>query len=67
MPVLVGFDQEEIDILKLLSEGATNREIAQKTHWSEVSVKRKLQMIFDKLEVEDRTSAAVEATRRGLI
>jgi two-component system NarL family response regulator len=62
-----GMDEDEIEILKLLSQGATNAEIAQETHWSEVSVKRKLQSIFDKLGVEDRTSAAVEAVRRGLI
>jgi DNA-binding NarL/FixJ family response regulator len=62
-----GMDQEELEILKLLAQGATNAEIAQETHWSEVSVKRKLQSIFDRLGVEDRTSAAVEAVRRGLI
>jgi len=62
-----GLDQEEMDILKLLAEGATNKAIAEKAHWSEVSVKRKLQAIFDKLGVEDRTSAVVEAMRRGLI
>ena len=62
-----GMDQEELEILKLLSQGATNAEIAQETNWSEVSVKRKLQSIFDRLGVEDRTSAAVEAVRRGLI
>ena len=62
-----GMDQEEIEILKLLSRGATNAKIAEETHWSEVSVKRKLQTVFDKLGVEDRTSAAVEALRRGLI
>jgi two-component system response regulator DevR len=62
-----GFDDEDIAILRLLARGATNREIADNTHWSEVSVKRKLQTIFEKLGVEDRTSAAVEATRRGII
>ena len=62
-----GMDEDELDILRLLSQGATNAEIAEKTHWSEVSVKRKLQVIFDKLGVADRTSAAVEAVRRGLV
>jgi DNA-binding NarL/FixJ family response regulator len=62
-----GFDEEDIAILKLLAGGSTNREIAESTHWSEVSVKRKLQTIFEKLGVDDRTSAAVEATRRGII
>ena len=62
-----GFDQQELDVLKLVAEGLTNKEIANRLHWSEVSIKRKLQMIFDKLDVQDRTSAAVEAMRRGLI
>lgn len=62
-----GFDQSELNILKLLAEGATNKEIAKRLHWSEISVKRKLQNIFEKLEVQDRTHAAVEAMRRGLI
>ena len=62
-----GFDQAELNILQMLAEGATNRDIARRLHWSEVSIKRKLQLIFEKLEVADRTSAAVEAMRRGLI
>jgi DNA-binding NarL/FixJ family response regulator len=62
-----GLEPDEIEILRLLAQGATNREIAEQAHWSEVSVKRKLQGIFEKLGVQDRTSAAVEATRRGLI
>ena len=62
-----GFDQAELNILQMLAEGATNRDIARRLHWSEVSIKRKLQSIFEKLEVADRTSAAVEAMRRGLI
>ena len=62
-----GMDEDEIEILKQLALGATNAEIASKTSWSLVSIKRKLQVIFDKLGVDDRTSAAVEAVRRGLI
>jgi DNA-binding NarL/FixJ family response regulator len=62
-----GFDQAELNILQMLAEGATNRDIARRLHWSEVSIKRKLQSIFERLEVADRTSAAVEAMRRGLI
>jgi DNA-binding NarL/FixJ family response regulator len=62
-----GFEQSEIDILKLVAKGLSNKEIAETLHWSEISIKRKLQTIFDKLEVQDRTSAAVESIRRGLI
>jgi DNA-binding NarL/FixJ family response regulator len=66
-PTSVGFDAEEMQILKLVTTGATNSEIAHQAHWSDVSVKRRLQAIFDKLGVDDRTSAAVEAMRRGLV
>lgn len=62
-----GFEQQEIDILKLVAKGLSNKDIAETLHWSEISIKRKLQTIFDKLEVQDRTSAAVEAIRKGLI
>jgi len=62
-----GFSQDELDILRLLAEGVTNKEIARRLHWSEVSIKRKLQAIFDKLGVQDRTRAVVEAMRQGLI
>ena len=62
-----GMDEDELEILRKLSQGATNAEIALETNWSEISIKRKLQGIFDKLGVQDRTSAAVEAVRQGLI
>jgi DNA-binding NarL/FixJ family response regulator len=62
-----GFDQDELDVLEQVAKGLSNKEIAEELNWSEISIKRKLQIIFDKLEVQDRTSAAVEAIRRGLI
>jgi two-component system, NarL family, response regulator DevR len=62
-----GLSAEEIDVLHLISEGATNKEIAAELYWSEISVKRKLQDIFAKLGVSSRLQAAVEAVRRGLV
>src|SRR3972149_10510482 len=62
-----GVAQSELDIIPLLAEFSTNKEVSYRLHRSEVSVKRKLQSIFEKLDVQDRTSAAVEAMRRGLI
>lgn len=62
-----GFHQRELDILEQVAKGLTNKEIAETLHWSEISIKRKMQIIFDKMGVQDRTSAAVEAIRRGLI
>lgn len=57
----------EIRILKLVSQGATNRQIAQQLHWSEMTIKRKLSDVFVKLGAADRAQAVAEAMRRGLI
>lgn len=62
-----GFDKVEMDILRLVAKGATSAEIAQRIHLSEASVRHRLQAIYDRLGVEDRASAAVQAMRRGLI
>jgi len=62
-----GLSQDEINILHLIAEGATNKEIAERLHFSEVTVKRRVQDIFGKLNVDSRLQAAVEAVRRGLV
>jgi DNA-binding NarL/FixJ family response regulator len=62
-----GLLEDEVRILRLLCEGATNKEIADELYWSEVTVKRKLPDIYAKLEVTNRLQAAMEAVRRGLI
>ena len=61
------FDEEEITILKLLSEGASNADIARSLYMSNTTVKRKLRVIFSKMNVHTRTEAAAEAVRRGLV
>ena len=58
---------EEVNLLKLVSEGVTNREIAKQLYWSETAVKRKLSAIFLKLDATDRAQAVAVAMRRGLI
>ncbi len=57
----------EMDILNLVSSGATNREIASTLYLSETTVKRGVRSIFDKLGVRDRAQAISEAYKRGLI
>jgi DNA-binding NarL/FixJ family response regulator len=57
----------EIELVRLASEGCTNREIGTRVYWSEVQVKRKMQDIYRKLEVTDRAQAVAEAMRHGLI
>lgn len=57
----------EIEVLALVARGASNKEIARQLGISEATVKSHLIHIFDKLDVDDRTAAVTEATRRGLL
>jgi len=57
----------EIEMVRLASEGFTNKEIGTRVYWSEVQVKRKMHDIYRKLEVTDRAQAVAEAMRHGLI
>jgi GAF domain-containing protein/DNA-binding CsgD family transcriptional regulator len=55
------------EILALVSEGFSNREIANRVHLSENTVKTHLQEIFRKLGVRNRVEAAIRAVREGLL
>jgi DNA-binding NarL/FixJ family response regulator len=57
----------EIDVLRLVARGASNREIARDLRISEATVKTHLLHLFEKLGVGDRTSAVTRALERGLI
>ena len=57
----------EQGVLRLITEGGTNREIAQRLGYSLGTVKEYVQRIIEKLEVSDRTQAAVKALRLGLV
>ena len=57
----------ETDILRLVAEGAANKEIAHRIGVGEATVKAHLKNIFAKLEVADRTHAVILATKRGII
>lgn len=62
-----GLSEQELDVLRLVAGGATNREIAERLFWSEATVKRKVQDILEKLGVANRPQAVAEAARRGLL
>ena len=62
-----GLSTVEIELLRLASNGYTNRAIGKELFWSEVQVKRKMQDIYRKLEVTDRAQAVAEGIRHGLI
>jgi DNA-binding NarL/FixJ family response regulator len=59
--------RDDLEILRLASKGSTNREIGLATGRTEVAVKKRLQVIFQKLSALDRAHAVAEAIRRGLI
>jgi DNA-binding NarL/FixJ family response regulator len=56
----------ELDVLRLLAKGKTNRGITQELHLSLSTVKTHLEHIMVKLEVSDRTQAALKAVELGL-
>ena len=57
----------EHDVLALIAGGLTNREIAARMRWSVATAKKYVQRVLVKLQVSDRTQAAVVALRRGLL
>lgn len=59
--------EEETEILYRTSQGASNRAIATGMDISEVTVKKRLAIIYQKLGASDRASAVAVAIRRGLI
>ena len=57
----------EIDVLKLMAQGKSNKEIGSALFISEGTVKSHVKAIFAKMNVISRTEAVASATRRGLI
>ena len=56
----------EEDVLRLIAHGFSNADIADRLHISEGTVRNHVSAIFSKLEVSDRTQAAIIAIRHGL-
>ena len=61
------FTERELDILKELTTGATNAEIAEKLGISVATVKIHIQHLMDKTCFKTRTELASEARRLGIV
>ena len=58
--------ESELEVLKLIAQGHTNREISEQLHLSERTVGKYASNILDKLHLANRTQAALYALRTGI-
>jgi DNA-binding NarL/FixJ family response regulator len=65
--ILEPLTPREEEVLDLLAEGLSNKEIASRLHLTEGTVKNYVSAIIAKLQANDRTHAVVTAIRRGLV
>jgi DNA-binding NarL/FixJ family response regulator len=59
--------KRQVEVLKLISEGVSSKEIGEQLFISASTVKREIRHIFDKLGVSDRSHAVSQAIKRQLI
>ncbi len=59
--------RRELEILELLANGQTNKQIARKLVIAEETAKKHVQNIMGKMGASDRTQAAVMAVRSGMV
>ncbi len=66
-PIVEPLTPREEEVLLLLVEGLSNREIGARLHLTEGTIKNYVSAIIAKLQANDRTHAVVTALRRGLV
>ena len=59
--------ERELQVLRLMADGAANKEIAATLSISESTAKTHVANIFQKLDTNDRTEAVTQALRKGII
>jgi DNA-binding NarL/FixJ family response regulator len=65
-PASPDLSERELDVIRLVAEGLSNREIASQLVISEKTVKTHITHILGKLSLDDRTQLAIYAIRAGL-
>jgi len=63
----LGITRREMEILQLIAAGLSNREIAERLHVSENTVKTHSARLFEKLDARRRTQAVQRAREAGLV
>ena len=66
-PLVVPLSEREVDVLRLLADGRSNREIAGRLHLAEGTVKNHVTNVLGKLGARDRTQAALRARTLDLL
>ena len=66
-PLMTDLTERELEVLRMIAAGATNREIAQQLIISEGTVKNHISNILSRLGLRDRTQAAIYAREAGLL
>lgn len=67
LPARDALTARETEVLRLISAGATNKEIAARLYLSEGTVKNHISRILQRLGLRDRTQAALYARDNGLL
>ncbi len=57
----------ETEVIRLIAEGLSNKQISARLHLSEKTIKNHVSRIFSKLNIYARTQAAVHAIKMGLV
>jgi DNA-binding NarL/FixJ family response regulator len=66
-PLVVPLSERELEVLRLLADGRSNREIAAELFLAEGTVKNHVTNVLAKLGARDRTQAALRARALGLL
>jgi DNA-binding NarL/FixJ family response regulator len=64
---VINVSDQDLEVLQMLANGATSKDIADQLHLSEVTAKRRIQNVIEKLGASNRVHAVAEAVRHGLI
>ncbi|RPJ20373.1 MAG: DNA-binding response regulator, partial [Chloroflexi bacterium] len=66
-PLIEPLSQRELEVLRLIAKGLSNREIGERLFLALSTVKGHNRIIFDKLLVQSRTEAVARARELGLL